>query len=82
MMGAKGWSDLTPRLGSALVLATIAGLTLWVGGLWFAGLIVIIIAAMVWELGSMLTSGSKLKIWIITGLAAFTIIATSVWDAL
>ena len=30
----------------------------------------------------MLTAGSKLKTWIITGLAAFTIIATSVWDVL
>ena len=82
MMGAKGWGDLTPRLGSALVLASIAGLALWVGGLLFAGLIIIIIAAMVWELGSMLTAGSKRKIWITTGIAAFTIIATSVWDVL
>ena len=82
MMGAKGWSDLVPRLGSALVLAAIAGLALWFGGVWFAGLIVVIIAAMLWELGSMLTAGSKLKTWIITVLAAITIIATSFWGIL
>ena len=82
MMGAKGWSDLVPRLGSALVLAAIAGLALWFGGVWFAGLIVVIIAAMLWELGSMLTAGSKLKTWIITVLAAITIMATSFWGVL
>ena len=71
-----------PRLGSALVFAAIAGLALWFGGVWFAGLIVVIIAAMLWELGSMLTAGSKLKTWIITVLAAITIIATSFWGIL
>lgn len=80
MMGAKGWSDLAPRLGSALVLAAIAGCALWFGGYWFAGLIVIIITAMHWELGAMLTAGSNIKTWIIAGLAALTIIATSLLE--
>lgn len=79
MIGAKGWSDLAPRLGSALVLAAIAGSALWFGGYWFAGLIVLIIAAMHWELGAMLTAGSKVKTWIITALAALTVIATCLW---
>ena len=79
MIGAKGWSDLAPRLGSALVLAAIAGCALWFGGYWFTGLIVVIIAAMHWELGAMLAAGSKVKIWCLTSIAALTVLVGSIW---
>ena len=46
---ATRWRDLRLRMISAAVLAPTALLCVWLGGLWFLGLVVVGLAAMGWE---------------------------------
>ena len=56
---AGRFQDLAPRLGTALVLALIAGAAIWAGGMWFTALISICVGIMLWELATMLRVGPK-----------------------
>jgi phosphatidate cytidylyltransferase len=47
------WSDLRPRMLSALVMISVAALEIWAGGPTFSILIVILTGFMLWELGAM-----------------------------
>ena len=47
------WSDLAPRLWSALVLALVFGLTVWAGGRVFHVAVGLLVGAMIWELAVM-----------------------------
>ncbi len=55
-MTAGKWDDLAPRLFSAVAMVGIGALGVWLGGLWFHGLIAIVVGLMVWELVTMLDS--------------------------
>lgn len=53
-MKATGrWADLLPRFLSGFVLAVVAGVEVWLGGLAFEIFIAAICAAMIWELARM-----------------------------
>lgn len=53
MSGSGTWSDLGPRLASAIVMIVIAALALSMGGVWLRLLLVGATAAMMWELIAM-----------------------------
>lgn len=66
------WSDLATRVSSAVVLAAVAGVEVWLGGLWFESFIAIIGALMIWELVRMVDPdrrGVALQLAILTGCA-------------
>ena len=56
---AGRFEDLAPRLATALLLFVLGGVAVVLGGLWFAGLIAIIVAVMVWELATMVRTGPR-----------------------
>jgi len=54
MSGASDrWSDLRPRLISAVVMASAGALGIWLGGPIFAALVILLTAVMLWELARM-----------------------------
>lgn len=58
------WGDLIPRVGSAIVMVIIGVAAVWFGGVWFRGLVIIIVGLMIWELVRMVAperSGSALQ---------------------
>ena len=59
-MTSGKWDDLAPRLISAVAMVVIGAFGVWIGGLWFHGMISIVVGLMVWELVTMLgTERSK-----------------------
>ncbi|SFP25791.1 phosphatidate cytidylyltransferase [Tranquillimonas alkanivorans] len=48
------WDDLLVRLSSGGVIAGVGLLSVWLGGVWFLALTVIVAAVMIWELARML----------------------------
>ena len=56
---AGRFEDLAPRLGTAALLFVLGGVAVVLGGLWFAGLIAVIVGVMVWELATMVRSGPR-----------------------
>jgi phosphatidate cytidylyltransferase len=77
--GGGRWSDLGPRILSALAMAVVGIGTVWAGGVWFAGLCVIVAGLMIWELAAMIRPG-----WAARGLglaaAAAVLAAVHVGD--
>lgn len=69
-MTAGKWDDLAPRLFSAVAMVGIGALGVWLGGLWFHGLIAIVVGLMVWELVTMLDSARSKSPLILAGVAA------------
>ena len=59
MTAIGAWSDLVPRLGTALVLLGVAAMALLMGGIVFKCLILFAIVVMHWELGQMLNPMSQ-----------------------
>ncbi|KNG93016.1 phosphatidate cytidylyltransferase [Pseudaestuariivita atlantica] len=51
------WSDLAPRIISAIVLISVCALEIWLGGIWFQLLIGVICGVGVWELARMAERG-------------------------
>ncbi|WGH78746.1 phosphatidate cytidylyltransferase [Jannaschia ovalis] len=56
---AGRFQDLAPRLMTAVVLAAVGGVAIWIGGLWFVALISLAVGLMLWELATMLRCGPK-----------------------
>ncbi|CAN1525322.1 CdsA CDP-diglyceride synthetase [Paracoccaceae bacterium] len=50
---AQKWADLRPRLLSAIVMVAAGAVEIWLGGLAFAALVVVLTAVMLWELATM-----------------------------
>ncbi|MFA8386799.1 MAG: phosphatidate cytidylyltransferase [Pelagibaca sp.] len=69
-MTAGKWDDLAPRLFSAVAMVGIGALGVWLGGLWFHGLIAIIVGLMVWELVTMLDSARSKSPLILASVSA------------
>ncbi|GGE16973.1 phosphatidate cytidylyltransferase [Gemmobacter megaterium] len=49
----RRWADLKARVLSALVMVAVGAVEIWLGGLPFAALVLVVIGAMVWELARM-----------------------------
>lgn len=69
-MTSGRWDDLAPRLFSAVAMVGIGALGVWLGGLWFHGLIAIIVGLMVWELVTMLDTDRSKSPLILGAVAA------------
>lgn len=52
-MAAGRWSDLAPRVGSAVVMVALGGAAIWAGGFWLSALAVVVTGLMIWELARM-----------------------------
>ncbi|WP_149142485.1 phosphatidate cytidylyltransferase [Gemmobacter caeruleus] len=64
MSGGK-WGDLAPRVLSAVVMLAVGAAAIWAGGLWFKLLVIVAVAAMVWELARMTEApGSVPALWL------------------
>lgn len=50
---APRWADLHKRVLSAVIMVAIAGIDIWLGGAWFAALVIAITAGSLWELARM-----------------------------
>ena len=61
------WSDLGPRIASAVAMAVVGIGAVWAGGLWFSTLCVVVAGLMVWELAAMIRPG-----WTALGLGALS----------
>ena len=59
MTAIGAWSDLLPRLGTAMVLLGVAAMALLMGGIVFKCIILIAVVLMHWELGQMLNPMSQ-----------------------
>lgn len=53
------FTDLLPRMATALVLVVIGGAAVWAAGPWFAALIAAVCGTMIWELARMIGAGQK-----------------------
>ncbi len=76
-MTSGKWDDLLPRLLSAVAMVAIGALGVWLGGLWFHGLISIVVGLMVWELVTMLDSArskSSMILAVVTAVVAMVAI--------
>lgn len=65
--GAGKWSDLAPRLISAAVLAAVAAITAWAGGMVFVCFVAICVGVTLWELARMQNSAAPVAIGAIGG---------------
>jgi phosphatidate cytidylyltransferase len=68
------WSDFLPRVVSGLVMAILGVAAIWLGGLFLDLLLILVVGAMHWELGSMLNPMSKQAKWfsaVFGGLALY-----------
>ena len=86
MMAGEAWSDLLPRLGTAVILTGVAAGALWIGGVVFKCLLLIAVTLMHWELGQMLNPMSRQSGRFAASFAAFTFLlaflSASWWWAL
>jgi len=56
---AGSFSDLISRLVTALVMAAVGLLAVWLGGLWFKAFVGLIVGVLIWELARMLGGDQK-----------------------
>lgn len=66
------WSDLAARGASAVVLALIGAVEIWLGGIWFETFIAVACALMIWELVRMVDparGGTAIQLGLLTGAA-------------
>jgi len=78
MSVAGHWGDLRARAGSGVVLAAVGFAAIWVGGAWFAVLVVAISGAMLWELarmGAPERSGEALAMGLLAAAALALVLA-------
>ncbi len=78
----KQFGDLWVRIGSAVVLALIAGLIFWIGSDWVALLLGLVGAAMGWEYRRMIMTDASLKdlgLWVFVAGVVGAVIATNLF---
>ncbi len=71
-MSAGRWSDLMPRILSAVVMVAVAAVEIWLGGVWFAVLIALACGGMIWELVRMMApeqKGQAFQLGVMTSVA-------------
>lgn len=57
------WSDLAPRVFSAMLLLVVGGAALVIGGIFFNVLVLALVGVIHWEIGRMLTPLSRQSFW-------------------
>jgi phosphatidate cytidylyltransferase len=72
------WADLRKRVISAAVLIAVGAAEIWLGGPSFAVLVILLTAAMIWELATMTAPHQDNRPLLLAGLAAFCL-ALIVW---
>ena len=78
-MASGRWSDLAPRVISAVVMVALGGLAIWAGGIWFSALAVIVTGLMVWELSRMTQAPEGPQLSLLLGLLASGVLALNVF---
>jgi phosphatidate cytidylyltransferase len=73
MSSSDLWSDLLPRVISAVLMAIIGIAAIWLGGIFLDFLLILVVAVMHWELGSMLNPMSKQAKWFSAFFGAFAL---------
>lgn len=64
------WADLRTRLLSAIVMVAVGAVEIWLGGLAFAVLVVVLTGLMVWELAGMTAPWKQVSPTVLGGIAA------------
>lgn len=75
MSGSGRWTDLAPRIGSAVVMVAVGVLALWAGSGVFHVFVALLCGAMTWELLRMLNGQSGVMPLILGGVAAVALLA-------
>lgn len=76
---SANWDDLRPRVLSAIVMVTVGGVDVWVGGVLFALMVVAVIGGMMWELARLTAGpGANHAIWL--GVLAAAVLAFVLWS--
>ncbi|WP_323041772.1 phosphatidate cytidylyltransferase [Gemmobacter sp.] len=76
---SRRWEDLKARLVSALVMVAVGSVEIWLGGLPFAGLVLLIIGAVVWELARMTSLSGAGRTPLVLGVLAIVSLAGAMW---
>lgn len=71
------WNDLRTRVISAVIMLAVGAVDIWLGGVPFAALVVVLTGVMIWELAS-ITSADEARIAVIVALLAIGALAASV----
>lgn len=71
------WDDLTERFLSGTLMSAVGVAAIWAGGIWFAGLVMIVTAVLVWELARMLGAGDVALPLAAAAAAAFAVAAAA-----
>ncbi|MFN6976738.1 MAG: phosphatidate cytidylyltransferase, partial [Gemmobacter sp.] len=69
------FADLAPRMASGAAMVAVGLAALWLGGGWFLALLVLIVAAMVWELARLLAPRARARAPVLAALAAAAVLA-------
>ncbi len=79
MGNTEKWSDLTARVGSAVVMLVLAAIGIWAGGHLFHLLVAVICALMIWELVNMLTPSDRRNIALVLGALTGAVLLIAVY---
>jgi phosphatidate cytidylyltransferase len=74
-LARDSFADLATRMATSLALAVVGLTAVWAGGWWFTGLVVVIVATLVWELVGMLGGGPR-RALVLGGMAGAAILAS------
>lgn len=74
-LAPESFADLATRMITGLVLAGVGLTAVWAGGWWFTGLVLVIVATLVWELVRMLGGGPR-RALTLGGMAAVAILSS------
>ena len=69
MSAAARWSDLAPRMISGLAMLVLGAWAIWMGGVAFAGLVVVLAGLMVWEAARMFAAPDALRFGLLAAVA-------------
>jgi phosphatidate cytidylyltransferase len=69
------WSDLRPRVLSAAVMVAVGAAEIWMGGVFFAALVVLLTGGMVWELARLTAPGRRNTPLVMGAVGAVSLIA-------
>ena len=73
MTDAAQWSDLRTRVISAVVLIAVGAAEIWLGGVTFAILVIVLTTAMIWELANMTAPAQRNTPLVMAAIAAVSL---------